>query len=91
MLSRKYRSCVTATTVPLYSRRKPSSHATESASRWLVGFVFCVCVCVCVCVRRQSVCGLVRSLHLQFGRGQEMIGTTFTSSSSSSSSTNRRE
>src|SRR2546426_543821 len=36
-LSRKYRSCVMATTVPGYSSRKRSSHATDSASRWLVG------------------------------------------------------
>jgi hypothetical protein len=36
-LSRKYRSWVTATTVPAYSSRKRSSHATDSASRWLVG------------------------------------------------------
>src|SRR3954453_15863431 len=36
-LSRKYRSCVTATTVPLYSARKRSSQATDSASRWFVG------------------------------------------------------
>ncbi len=36
-LSRKYRSCVTATTVPGYSARCRSSHATDSASRWLVG------------------------------------------------------
>ena len=36
-LSRKYRSWVTATTVPLYSARKRSSQATDSASRWFVG------------------------------------------------------
>ena len=36
-LSRKYRSCVTATTVPLYSARKRSSQKTDSASRWFVG------------------------------------------------------
>ena len=36
-LSRKYRSWVTATTVPGYSCSVRSSHATDSASRWLVG------------------------------------------------------
>ena len=36
-LSRKYRSWVTATTVPLYSARKRSSQKTDSASRWFVG------------------------------------------------------
>src|SRR5437899_11683426 len=36
-LSRKYRSWVIATTVPGYSFRKRSSHATDSASRWFVG------------------------------------------------------
>mmetsp|Transcript_54965 Transcript_54965/g.89061 ORF Transcript_54965/g.89061 Transcript_54965/m.89061 type:complete len:167 (-) Transcript_54965:222-722(-) len=36
-LSRKYRSCVIATHVPAYVPRKPSSQATLSASRWLVG------------------------------------------------------
>jgi Protein of unknown function (DUF1602). len=36
-LSRKYRSWVTATTVPAYSSRKCSSHSTDSASRWFVG------------------------------------------------------
>ena len=36
-LSRKYRSCVTAMTVPLYDSRNRSSHATDSASRWFVG------------------------------------------------------
>ena len=36
-LSRKYRSCVTATTVPLYSARNRSSQNTDSASRWFVG------------------------------------------------------
>src|SRR5215510_3732534 len=36
-LSRKYRSCVMATTVPGYSCRCRSSQATDSASRWLVG------------------------------------------------------
>src|SRR6266545_3107100 len=36
-LSRKYRSCVTATTVPGNLRRNCSSHSTLSASRWLVG------------------------------------------------------
>ncbi len=36
-LSRKYRSCVIATTVPGNSARCRSSHATLSASRWLVG------------------------------------------------------
>lgn len=36
-LSRKYRSCVMATTVPLNSARYRSSQATASASRWFVG------------------------------------------------------
>src|SRR5215470_10465722 len=36
-LSRKYRSCVIATTVPGYSFRCRSSQATDSASRWFVG------------------------------------------------------
>jgi hypothetical protein len=36
-LSRKYRSCVIATTVPGNVSRWCSSHATLSASRWLVG------------------------------------------------------
>src|SRR2546425_1584733 len=36
-LSRKYRSWVIATTVPPYSLRNRSSHATDSASRWFVG------------------------------------------------------
>ena len=36
-LSRKYRSWVTATTVPGYFSRCCSSHSTLSASRWLVG------------------------------------------------------
>ena len=36
-LSRKYRSWVTATTVPGYFARCCSSHCTDSASRWLVG------------------------------------------------------
>src|SRR3954466_94528 len=36
-LSRKYRSCVTATTVPWWSARKRSSQKTDSASRWFVG------------------------------------------------------
>mmetsp|Transcript_10797 Transcript_10797/g.40029 ORF Transcript_10797/g.40029 Transcript_10797/m.40029 type:complete len:175 (+) Transcript_10797:1056-1580(+) len=36
-LSRKYRSCVMATTVPLNVARNCSSHATDCASRWLVG------------------------------------------------------
>ena len=33
----EYRSCVTATTVPAYSAKNRSSHATDSASRWFVG------------------------------------------------------
>src|SRR5437762_9827858 len=36
-LSRKYRSWVTATTVPAYLARCCSSNCTDSASRWLVG------------------------------------------------------
>ena len=36
-LSKKYLSCVIATTVPGNSWRKCSSHATLSASKWLVG------------------------------------------------------
>jgi hypothetical protein len=35
--SRKKRSCVTATTVPLYVSRNRSSHSTLSASKWFVG------------------------------------------------------
>ena len=36
-LSRKYRSCVTAMTVPLYCCRCASSHWMDSVSRWFVG------------------------------------------------------
>ena len=35
--SRKYRSCVTMTSPPLYRRSQSSSQATISVSRWFVG------------------------------------------------------
>ena len=36
-LSKKYLSCVTATTVPGKRTKNCSSHSTDSASKWLVG------------------------------------------------------
>src|SRR5690606_23178730 len=36
-LSKKYLSCVTAITVPLYSAKCCSNQCTDSASKWLVG------------------------------------------------------
>src|SRR5690606_25519257 len=36
-LSRKYRSCVTAITVPLYCCKCCSNQSIDSASKWLVG------------------------------------------------------